>query len=181
RGYLAVPVISRTGDVLAGLFFGHGEVGHFSEHHERLMLGLAAQASIALDNARLLRSLQETDRRKDEFLAVLGHELRNPLAPVVTALEVSKRDRGSAERQLAIIERQARHMVRIVDDLLDMSRISRGKIELRKQTISVKDALARAAEAVSPLARAREQKLSVLQPPQALVVDADPVRLEQIL
>jgi signal transduction histidine kinase/CHASE1-domain containing sensor protein/ActR/RegA family two-component response regulator len=181
QSLLAVPIVSRTGEALAGLFFGHAEPGHFTEHHERLLQGLAGQASIALDNARLLRDLQETDRRKDEFLAVLGHELRNPLAPVVTALEVIRRDRSSADRQFAIIERQTRHMVRIVDDLLDVSRISKGKIELKKQTLSVRDALDRAAEAVSPLARARDQKLTVSHPPEPLVVVADPVRLEQIL
>jgi signal transduction histidine kinase/CHASE1-domain containing sensor protein/ActR/RegA family two-component response regulator len=179
--YLAVPIISRTGDVLAGLFFCHPATGHFSEQHERLVLGLAAQASIAFDNARLLRDLRDADRRKDEFLAVLGHELRNPLAPVVTALEVAKRDPATAQRQLGVIDRQARHMVRIVDDLLDVSRISRGKIELKRQTLSVNDAVLRAAEAVAPLARAREQKFLVSTPKEPLLIDADPVRLEQIL
>jgi signal transduction histidine kinase/CHASE1-domain containing sensor protein len=181
RGYLAVPVVSRTGEVLAGLFLAHCEAGHFTDHHERLLLGLAAQASIALDNARLLRDLQDADRRKDEFLAVLGHELRNPLAPVVTALEVARRDPSSAPRQLQLIERQTRHMVRIVDDLLDVSRISRGKIELRRQPLEVGEALSRAAESAAPLARTREQVLSVTPPAEPLVVDADPVRLDQIL
>ncbi len=181
RSYLAVPILSRTGEVLAGLFFGHPDPGHFTLHHERLMLGLAGQASIALDNARLLRDLQESDRRKDEFIAVLGHELRNPLAPVVTALEVARLDPSSAERQLVVLERQVRHMVRIVDDLLDVSRVSRGKIELKRQQLPVHEALARAAEAVSPLARARDQKLMVRPPEEMLLVNADPVRLEQIL
>ena len=179
--WLAAPVMSRTGDVLAGLFFAHSEPGHFTEQHERLLLGLAAQASIALDNARLLKDLRDSDRRKDEFLAVLGHELRNPLAPVVTSLELARREPSSAQRQLATIERQTQHMVRIVDDLLDVSRISRGKIELRKQPLSVADALARAIETVTPLARARAQKLVVTPPPEPLIIDADPVRLEQIL
>src|SRR5205814_1103394 len=161
--------------------FVHRAPGHFTAQHERLLAGIAAQASIALDNARLLRDLQDADRRKDEFLAVLGHELRNPLAPVVTALEVMKRDRSAAERQLAIIERQARHMVRIVDELLDVSRISRGKIELRKRRLSVREAIAKAADSVSPMARARGQKLTVSFPQNPLVIDADPVRLEQIL
>jgi signal transduction histidine kinase/CheY-like chemotaxis protein len=181
RSYLAIPVLSRTGEVLAGLFFGHSQPGTFTEHHERLVLGLAAQASIALDNARLLRDLQDSDRRKDEFIAVLGHELRNPLAPVLTALEVAKRDPSSAARQIAILERQARHMVRIVDDLLDIARISRGRIELKRQPLSVNEALVRAAEAISPLALARQQKLIVQPPKEPLLVDADPVRLEQIL
>ncbi len=181
RSVLAVPITSRTGHLLGGLVFTHRDAAHFSDHHQRLAVGIAAQAAIALDNARLLRDLQDADRRKDEFLAVLGHELRNPLAPVVTALEVVRRDPTALQRQLAIIERQTRHMVRIVDDLLDVSRISRGKIELRKQKISVRDALVRAADAVSAVARSRNQKLTVTPPPEPLVVEADPVRLEQIL
>jgi signal transduction histidine kinase/CHASE1-domain containing sensor protein/ActR/RegA family two-component response regulator len=178
---LAGPITLRTGQLLGGLAFVHRAHGHFTAQHERLLAGIAAQASIALENARLLRDLQEADRRKDEFLAVLGHELRNPLAPVVTALEVMKRDRGTMERQLAIVERQARHMVRIVDELLDVSRISRGKIELRKQQLSVREAIAKAADSVSPMARSRGQKLTVSFPQRPLAVDADPVRLEQIL
>ena len=181
RSALAVPITSRTGDVLSCLAFAHGTAGHFTSQHERLAAGIAAQASIALDNARLLRDLQDADRRKDEFLAVLGHELRNPLAPVVTALEVIRRDRSSLDRQLGIIERQARHMVRIVDELLDVSRISRGKIELRRQRLSIREALARAADSMSPMARTREQKLTVSFPQRPLTIDADPVRLEQIL
>ena len=181
RSLLAVPITSRTAHLLGGLAFVHSAPGHFTQHHERLLAGIAAQASIALDNARLLRDLQDADRRKDEFLAVLGHELRNPLAPVITALEVMKRDPSSAERQFAIFERQSRHMVRIVDELLDVSRISRGKIELQKERLSVRDALAKAADSLSPMARARDQKLTVSFPPRPLAIDADPVRLEQIL
>jgi signal transduction histidine kinase/CHASE1-domain containing sensor protein/CheY-like chemotaxis protein len=181
RSVLTVPITLRTGHMLGALAFTHPEAAHFTEQHERLGAGIAAQASIALDNARLLRDLQDADRRKDEFLAVLGHELRNPLAPVVTALEVMKRDRSSADRQLAIVERQARHMVRIVDDLLDVSRISRGKIELRKHRLAVREALARAADAVLAQARSRGQKLQVRFPARPLLIDADPVRLEQIL
>jgi signal transduction histidine kinase/CHASE1-domain containing sensor protein/CheY-like chemotaxis protein len=181
RSLLAVPITSRTGQILGCLAFAHGSAGYFTVQHERLAAGIAAQASIALDNARLLRDLQEADRRKDEFLAILGHELRNPLAPVVTALEGIKRDRSTIDRQLSIIERQARHMVRIVDDLLDVSRISRGKIELRKQRLSVREALARAADSLSPVARTCELKLTVSFPPSPVSVEADPVRLEQIL
>jgi signal transduction histidine kinase/CHASE1-domain containing sensor protein/ActR/RegA family two-component response regulator len=178
---LAVPITFRTGEILGCLAFAHETRGHFTAQHERLAAGIAAQASIALDNARLLRDLQESDRRKDEFLAILGHELRNPLAPVVTALEVIRRDRSATERQLAIVERQVRHMVRIVDDLLDVSRISRGKIDLRKQRLSVREALARAADSISPMARARELTLTVSFPPRPVALEADPVRLEQIL
>ncbi|MFL5425685.1 MAG: GAF domain-containing protein, partial [Myxococcales bacterium] len=95
RSYLAVPDVARSGEVLGGLFFGHPEKGRFAEQHERIVVGAAAQAAVALENARLYRGLKESeeraqrayekayeaDRRKDEFLAMLGHELRNPLAP----------------------------------------------------------------------------------------------------
>ncbi|HYS09640.1 MAG TPA: CHASE domain-containing protein [Myxococcales bacterium] len=181
RSVLAVPINSRTGPPLGCLAFVHSQPDRFTPHHERLAAGIAGQASIALDNARLLRDLQDADRRKDQFLAVLGHELRNPLAPVVTALEIIKRDPPAAERQLAIVERQARHMVRIVDELLDVSRISRGKIELQKRRVSVREALETAAESVAAMARERAQKLTVSPPEAALLIDADPVRLDQIL
>jgi signal transduction histidine kinase/CHASE1-domain containing sensor protein/CheY-like chemotaxis protein len=181
RSLLAVPIHSRTGQQLGCLAFVHSAPGRFTAHHERLTAGIAAQASIALDNARLLRDLQDADRRKDEFLAVLGHELRNPLAPVVTALEMIKREPKSGERQLAIVDRQVRHMVRLVDELLDVSRISRGKIELQKRRLSVRDALAKAADAVASMARERGLRLTVLPAATTLLIDADPVRLEQIL
>ena len=100
--YLAAPVLSRTGEVLGGLFFGHSQPARFSDRHERMLIGVAAQGAIAIDNARLYervndllarerdaRAVAETaSRAKDEFLAMLGHELRNPLAPILTALQL---------------------------------------------------------------------------------------------
>ena len=181
RSLLTVPILSRTGGAMGGLVFGHPQPGRFTEQHERLVAGLAAQASIALDNARLYLDLRESDRNKDEFLAVLGHELRNPLAPIVTALEVMRLDPSSMDRQRAVIERQARHMVRLVDDLLDVSRISRGKIELRKERVSVRDAIAKAVETAGPLLKARRHSMAVQLPARPLLVEADPVRLDQVL
>lgn len=181
RSVLSVPIVSRTGGVVGGLVFGHAQLGRFTEQHERLVVGLAAQASIALDNARLYGDLRESDRHKDEFLAVLGHELRNPLAPIVTALEVMRLDPTAATRQRAVIERQARHMVRLVDDLLDVSRISRGKIELRREHVSVRDAIAKAVETAGPLLKARKHSIAVDLPTRPVLVNADPVRLDQVL
>ncbi len=181
RSLLSVPIVSRTGGVMGGLVFGHAQPGRFTAQHERLVIGLASQASIALDNARLYRDLRDSDRHKDEFLAVLGHELRNLLAPIVTALEMMRLDPASGDRQRAVIERQARHMVRLVDDLLDVSRISRGKIELRKERVSVRDAIAKAVETAGPLLKARRHSIAVLQPTRPLLVEADPVRLDQVL
>ena len=102
RSYLAVPVVSRSGEVLGGLFFGHAKPGVFTERAERLVAGIAAQAAIAMDNARLYRAeretaakLREADRRKDEFLAMLAHELRNPLAPIRNGAAAPARSRGA--------------------------------------------------------------------------------------
>ncbi|HEY2029494.1 MAG TPA: CHASE domain-containing protein [Myxococcales bacterium] len=124
--------------------------------------------------------LRDADRRKDDFLAVLGHELRNPLAPMLTALELQKL-KPQEPRFRGVVERQARHMVRLVDDLLDVSRISRGKIELRKAPIDAGEAIARAVDALSPLAHARNLELSIAPLQHPIVLDADPTRFDQIV
>jgi CheY-like chemotaxis protein len=112
---------------------------------------------------------------------MLGHELRNPLAPIVTALQLVKlRSDGRLSKEHEVIERQVKHMVRLVDDLLDVSRITRGKIELKRQRIDVRDILARAIETVSPLLEQKQHHFEVKVPPHELLVDADEARLVQI-
>jgi len=192
--YLGVPVITRSGEVLAALIFAHEEVGHFTSEHERLVVGIAGQAANALENARLysqLRSSEATakgaveiaraaEQRKDEFLAMLGHELRNPLAPIVTALELM-RMRGDTSRESQIIERQVDHLTRLVDDLLDVARITRGKIELKRQRVEVASIVARAIEIASPLIEQRSHHLRVDVAASGLAVFGDPTRLAQIV
>jgi len=128
------------------------------------------------------REAQRANRAKDEFLAMLGHELRNPLAPILTALQLM-RLRGSpgAEKERSVIERQVNHLARLVDDLLDVSRITRGKIELKKQPMELAEAVAKAIEVASPLYEQRQHRLTVAVPPRGLGVDADPARLAQII
>jgi PAS domain S-box-containing protein len=120
-------------------------------------------------------------RAKDEFLAILGHELRNPLAPILTALELV---RGNAActfpRELTVIERQVRHMVRLVDDLLDVSRITGGKVELALEVVELNDVVTRAIEMVSPLIEAKQHHLTVSVAASGLPVRGDPVRLSQV-
>ena len=113
---------------------------------------------------------------------MLGHELRNPLAPMLTALQLM-RLRGGAEleRERQVLERQTRHLVRLVDDLMDVSRITRGKVELRRQLVEIASVVARAIEIASPLIEQRAQHLEVAVPPQGMLVDADPARLAQVL
>jgi signal transduction histidine kinase len=129
------------------------------------------------------RLLEEQDRRKDEFLATLAHELRNPLAPIRTGLYFLRM--GGAGEQAArtheMMERQLRHLVRMVDDLLDISRITLGKLELKKERVDFRVVLGSALETTRPLIESARQELAVRLPPDALPLDADPTRLAQVL
>jgi len=129
-------------------------------------------------------ALREANRRKDEFLATLAHELRNPLAPMRNAVEIL-RLRGSpdpgAASALAIIERQVKQMTRLVDDLLDVSRITRGKVQLRRECIALAAVVDGAAETSRHHMQCAGHQLSVVLPPEPIYLDADPVRLEQVL
>jgi PAS domain S-box-containing protein len=321
--YLAVPVVSRGGAVIGGLFFGHPEVGRFSARHERLAASIATQAAIGIDNARMYQAaqreinerkrveselrrseqlyraigesmdygiwvcdadgrnvyasesflrlvgmtqeecsnfgwskvlhpdeveptrvawrkcvesggfwdvehrfrgvdgayhpvlargvavrdehgkvlcwaginldverlkraedaLREADRRKDEFLAILAHELRNPLAPIRYALAITKQPGRSAEQQRqaeAVVERQVEHMSRLLEDLLDVSRITHGTLELRKVKIELSTIVTSAIEAARPLLDAKQHALSVELPDEVIQLEADPVRMAQV-
>lgn len=126
------------------------------------------------------RVARAAERRKDEFLAMLGHELRNPLAPITTALEVMKMSGEDAhQREHAIIARHVRHMTRLVDDLLDVSRITRGKLELRRRRVELKEVMDQAVEMTAPLFEEKRHRLQ-LDVPTGLTVKGDPTRLAQI-
>ena len=125
---------------------------------------------------------EQANRAKDEFLAMLGHELRNPLAPIVTALQLMKlRGDISSSKEQFVIERQVAHVTRLVDDLLDMSRIAQKKIELKTETFELATVVAKAVEIASPLIEQRRHSLSVEVPRQGMPVTADPVRLAQVI
>jgi PAS domain S-box-containing protein len=129
-------------------------------------------------------ALKEADRRKDEFLATLAHELRNPLAPIRSSLQILKMpgaDAAVQERARETMERQLHHLVRLVDDLLDVSRIMRGKIELRRDVVALDAVIARALEAAQPLLDAQRHTLSVSLPAEPVELDADPIRLAQVV
>ena len=136
------------------------------------------------DRKRTEEELRESDRRKEEFLAVLSHELRNPLAPIQTALDLLEqrglREAGT-ERELATIKRQVQNLKRLVDDLLDVSRISRGKIELHNSVVELAPLVTQAVEALRPLFEEHRQELHVSVPEESICLDVDPTRLEQVL
>ena len=131
----------------------------------------------------LAKQLLHSDRTKDEFLAVLGHELRNPLAPILTALHLMRvrATDSSTERERAVIERQVSHLSRLVDDLLDVSRATMGKIDLRRERLDVATAVVRAVEIARPLIDSRKHHLDISVPVGALFVEGDVVRLAQVI
>jgi signal transduction histidine kinase len=133
---------------------------------------------------RRVEQLAEMDRRKDEFLATLAHELRNPLAPIRNSLNILRMsdDNGPAvERVHEMMERQVSHMVRLVDDLMEVSRITRGRIELRREHVELADIVRSAVETSRPLIDAARHQLVVTLAPEPLILDADAVRLSQVI
>ncbi|MDI1476235.1 ATP-binding protein [Polyangium sp. y55x31] len=147
-----------------------------------LIARVASQISLSQARSQAKYRAEAASRAKDEFLAILGHELRNPLSPILTALELMRLRHGSVlERERAVIERQVQHLVRLVDDLLDVSRIARGKIELRRRPIQLAQVVAKAIEQSSPLIEQRGHTLSVAVPAEGLVVDGDEIRLAQVV
>jgi PAS domain S-box-containing protein len=129
-------------------------------------------------------SLREADRRKEEFLAVLSHELRNPLAPIQTSLDLMRQTRLTTveyEHERSVVEHQVQHLTKLVDDLLDVSRINRGRIELHKEVVVLSTIVAGAVDAVRPRIEERRQQLRVSLPEAPIRLEADPTRMEQIL
>ncbi len=161
-------------------FFSGDAARHYDAADRAMAEDLAHRAAIAIENARLYGELREADRRKDEFLAMLGHELRNPLAPIRSGLDLLTLS-GVEEENVHLMQQQVEHLVRLVDDLLDVSRILRGKIRLRREPVELTAVVHRAVDAVRPLAQSHRQQVIVSMPPEPLWLQADPVRLSQIL
>ena len=184
RSYLAVPVKGRTGGVIGGLFFGHPEVGRFTDHHQRLAEGIASWASVALENARMYASVQEASRIKDEFLASLSHELRTPLNAILGYARILRAGIvGPEKRDKAVetIERNATSLTQIVEDVLDISRIVSGKIRLNVQPVELPDIVRAAVDAITPAADARGVRMETVLDPAAAPISGDPERLQQIM
>ncbi len=205
KSYLAAPVISRSGEVIGGLFFGHPEAAVFTARSERLVVGLAAQAAMVIDNARLYDLAQKAaeerqlllssersaraeaerlSRSKDEFLAMLAHELRNPLAPVSAAAGIlcQAGDDPQRVRQVGeILSRQIAHFTRLIDDLMDVSRVTRGLIQLETERLDIKTIMTTAVEQVRPMIDAKCHNLTIQMDAQPLWVEGDRIRLVQVV
>jgi len=205
RSYLAVPVALRSGEVIGCLFFGHPEPAMFSARTERIIGGIAAQAAVAIDNARLyeasLQAAQErkelldrerqaraeaehTSQMKDEFLATLSHELRTPLTSVLGWAQVLRRgirNQADLQRGLETIERNARTQAQLIEDLLDMSSIISGKVRLEMQPLAPAAIAAAAIESARAAAEAKDIRLVSDFHHAPGMVSGDPGRLQQMI
>ena len=184
RSAMAVPLKAR-GKSLGALVLARGPSGlRYHATEVDLAEDLAGRAAIAFDNGLLVREILEADQRKTEFLSMLAHELRNPLAPIRNGIQLLRhlgsKDPGVIQIR-EMIDRQSAHMVRLVDDLLDVSRITSGKIRLQPVPILVTAVVARALETSRPLIEARKQEFTVSLPEEELLVNGDPDRLAQVL
>jgi PAS domain S-box-containing protein len=205
RSYLAVPVITRLGEVIGGLFFGHSQPAVFSERAERIIEGLAAQVAIAMDNARLYEAAQtglaereellkreqeareqaETaSRAKDDFLGLLSHELRTPLNSIfgwTRLLRTGTLDAETAAQAIDTIDRNAKLQARLIDDMLDVSRIISGKLRLDAQPVELTSVINAAVDTLRPAAEAKSIRLYVTLDFGSGTVLGDPVRLQQVV
>jgi signal transduction histidine kinase/CheY-like chemotaxis protein len=183
RAVQSTPLLSRAGRLM-GAFTTHWQGVHLpSERDLRLLDVLARQASDLLERMLAEERLRESDRRKEEFLATLAHELRNPLAPILNAvqcLELSAPVDPAMRWAHDVIVRQTTHLTRLVDDLLDVSRINHDRLEIRKEPVDLARVLHTAVETTQPFVEHRRQALTLVLPDQRLTVDADPVRLSQV-
>jgi len=183
RAVQSTPLLSRSGRLM-GVFSTHWRTVHVpSDRDLRLLDILARQAADLLERMRSEERLRESDRRKEEFLATLAHELRNPLAPILNAVQyLNLVSPVAPEMQWAreVIVRQTTHLTRLVDDLLDVSRINRNRLEIRKERVDLARVLQTAVETTLPFLEQRCQTCTVVPPAESLTVDADPMRLSQV-
>ncbi len=205
RSFLAVPVTLRSGETVGGLFFGHPEVGVFSERAERIVVGVAAHAAIALDNARLVEGMRrvalererlvEAERAarvesvraariKDEFLSTLSHELRTPLTAILgwaKVLLLKRADEATQQRGLEAIERNAGAQAALIEDLLDMSRIVSGKVQLELRATDLGHVVDAAIAAMRERADARRIVVERRVDAAACDIRGDAARLQQVV
>ncbi len=205
KSYLSVPVTAASGEAIGTMFFGHPEPGVFTERTERIVRGIAAQAAVALDNTRLYEAAQQaaeerkvlleserearaeaerSSQMKDEFLATLSHELRTPLSAILGWAQVLRRggkDEADRQRGLQTIERNARAQAQLIEDLLDMSRITSGKVLLDMQNLAPAGFLDAAIETVRPAADAKNIRLEKHYDADPGMIAGDPARLQQVV
>jgi len=203
--YLAVPVVLRSGEVVGGLFFGHPEPNVFTERAERIVVGLAPHAAIAIENARLYQQAQRAiierdellareqtaradseaaNRIKDEFLATVSHELRTPLNAIIgwsRMLRTGQLDDQTRDLALETIERNVRLQTQIVEDILDVSHIITGKLQLKSHPLELSPVIEAAVATLRPAANAKGIEMTLTLDDAGVIVSGDADRLQQVV
>jgi PAS domain S-box-containing protein len=182
RAYACHPLLADEG-LIGTLSFASHTRDQFDAEEVAFLETLSHYVTIAYERLRLLERLRDADRRKDEFLATLAHELRNPLAPIRNGLQVirlAENDKAMVDQARQIMERQLEQMVRLIDDLLDISRITRNKLSLQMERVELKHVVQNALETTRPLMEERGHALSIRLPAQPVMLEADPTRLAQV-
>ena len=173
----------KEGRLVAMMAVHQAQPRRWSEDDLRIITEVVDRCWVHIERVRDAAALRDQDRRKDEFLATLAHELRNPIAPMLFSLALLQRPQGTADqaRAHAIIERQARHLVRLIDDLLDVSRINRGLVDLKREVVAIGPLVSQALETVAPAMERARHQLGVEVQEAPAWIDADPARVVQIL
>lgn len=180
QSYMSVPLAVRGKTFGVISFYSADPRRKYDSLDLAVAEDLAHRAAIAVENALLYSELRDADRRKDQFLAMLAHELRNPLAPIRSGLDLFLVS-GFDPEVARMMQQQTEHLVRLVDDLLDVSRILRGRVELRREVVEIKSVVQRAVDAMRPAIEASGQEFSVSLPASPVYLRADPVRMVQVI
>jgi signal transduction histidine kinase/CHASE1-domain containing sensor protein len=189
RSYLAVPVVSRSGDVIGGILLAHETAGVFGEREEKVVVGLAAQAAIAIDNARLFRKSREAVEMRDEFLSICSHELRTPLTSMKLQNQLAQRTLAAGLTDGAVARfdkmvhqsgKQIDRLVRLIEEMLDISRIRSGKLSIIPEKLDLTQLVEDIVESFLPQMQEAHCKVQISAPP-TLIGSWDRMRLEQIL
>jgi len=178
--YLTVPVKNKSGEVIGGLFFGHQEKAIFKKEHEELVLTVASQAAIAIENSMLFKEVQELSAKKDEFIAMASHELKTPMTSLFGFLQLANRNTGEgiAKNLLERAIRQLEKMIVLVSDLFDVSKIQSGKLQLNMEYLNLAMLIQEMKES---FLQAHPTHILNIEIPEESFVNADRMRLEQVL
>jgi PAS domain S-box-containing protein len=179
--YLAVPVISRSGSVIGGLLFGHPEAGKFTKDHEDIVISIAAQAAIGLENAKLYEQVKALNEKKDEFIGMASHELKTPLTSITGYLQILQRLKGdeSSKSFIAKTAQQVKKLSALVSDLLDVSKVEAGKLQLSKENFDICHVIDEAIELIQHSNTTHQIFLE--KNVDCLTIFGDPQRVEQVI